>query len=106
MPLKVSISIPFTATETRTTPSKQEAKKSDKPQRTPLIKSNVVSQISNAIGKHTSGLSNDVLSKFASRTRNRPKDDIITQLEEVGFVLKGVYVKSYQAIRFLHCTSE
>ena len=69
--------------EPGTTPNRMDYRKAEKPQRTPLTKSNVVSQISNAIGKHTSGLSSDVLSKFASRTRNRPKDDLVSQLEEV-----------------------
>jgi len=68
--------------ETKTTPIRSDSRKTDKSSRTPLMKSNVVSQISNAIGKHTSGLSNDVLAKFSSRTRNRPKEDMVSQLEE------------------------
>lgn len=62
----------------------QESKRAEKPPRAQIIKANVVSQISNAIGKHKVALPSDVLSKFASRGRNRPKEDVVTQLEEVG----------------------
>ena len=57
---------------------KPEARRPDKSPR------NVVSQISNAIGKHTAGLSSEVLSKFASRSKPRPKEINVSQLEEVG----------------------
>ncbi len=57
-------------------------RKQDKAPRGPMNKSKVVSQISNAIGKHTAGLSNEVLSKLSARSKHRPKDNV-AQLEEV-----------------------
>eukprot|EP00794_Sanderia_malayensis_P003474 gene3474-3972_t len=59
-----------------------DARKLGRPSRPQSNKPNVVSQISSVLGKHTAGLSNEVLSKLSARTRNRPKDSNVSQLEE------------------------
>ena len=76
----------FAVSEAKAAENRPDAKKVEKSPRTPLMKSNVVSQISNAIGKHKAGLSSDVLSKLTSRNKSRPKEDLISQLGEVRFV--------------------
>ena len=88
--------------DAKPTPSKQEPRKVDKSPRTPLMKSTVVSQISSAIGKHTSGLSSDVLSKFGSRNRNRPKEDLVSQLEEVCSLICNNFLND---VVFYFCTT-
>eukprot|EP00795_Rhopilema_esculentum_P014484 gene14484-5547_t len=70
------------STEYRVQTDDSEIKRGERLARAQVLKSSMVSQISNVFGRHTTGLSNDVLSKFSSRNKNKAKESNVSQLEE------------------------